>query len=176
MADTGSRRHNGEIVKRLAAPFQKFVTLHIALIFQLDIMFERLRRAEFVDHHRVIDDQMHRHLRVDLLGIAAQRLDPVAHRREIDHGGNAGEILHQHASRTILNFRCALGFLLPVHHRLRVLGVNGKAAILEPQHIFQQHFQRVRQLVDIAELFRRFRERVISIVGAVDGHRRAGAE
>ena len=176
VADAGSGRYDLEIVKRLRSPFQKFVALHIALIFQLDIMFERLGRAEFVDHHRVVDDQMHGHLRVDLLGIAAERLDAVAHRREIDHRRHAGKILHQYAGRAILNLRRAFRFLLPVNHRLRILGGNGKAVILEAQHIFQQHFQRVGQLVDIAELLRRLGERIIGVIGAIDGERRAGAE
>ncbi len=36
-----------------------------------------------------------------LLGIAAKADDAVTHGGKVDHGGNAGEILHQHAGRAI---------------------------------------------------------------------------
>jgi hypothetical protein len=36
-----------------------------------------------------------------LLRVAAQRLDPVAHGGQVHHGGDAGEILHQHAGGAI---------------------------------------------------------------------------
>jgi hypothetical protein len=39
--------------------------------------------------------------RVDLLRVAAQRLDPVAHGGEVDHRRHAGEVLHQHARGAI---------------------------------------------------------------------------
>ena len=121
MADAGARRHDLEIVERLAAPFQELVALAVALIFELDVLLERLRGAELVDHHPVIDDEMDRDQRVDLLRIAAELRHRIAHRGEIDHRGNAGEILHQHARRAILDLAVDPPFLLPVDHRLEIV-------------------------------------------------------
>src|SRR3546814_12416256 len=63
MADAGAGGHDLEIVERLRAPFEELVALHVALIFERDVILERLGGAEFVDHHRVIDDEMDGHLR-----------------------------------------------------------------------------------------------------------------
>jgi hypothetical protein len=97
VADAGAGRHDAEIVERALAPLEEHVALHVALVLAVHVHLEGARVAELVDHHRVVDDQVHGVERVDLLRIAAQRLDPVAHRGEVDHGGHAGEILHQHA-------------------------------------------------------------------------------
>jgi hypothetical protein len=128
-----------EIVERRRAPFEELVALDIALIFQRDVLLERLGSPEFVDHHRVIDDEVDGHERVDLLRIAAERLHRIAHRGEIDHGRNAGEILHQHPRRPILDLALdgAL-ILLPVDDRLDILA-SDRLPVLEADEIFEQH-------------------------------------
>ena len=85
------------------------------------LCFERLGVAEFVDHHRVVDHEVDRHLRIDLGGIAAELADRIAHRGKVDHAGHAGEILHQHARRAVLDFVAGDRVLLPVGDRLDVL-------------------------------------------------------
>ena len=142
MANAGARRHDAEIVERLLAPFQEGVAFHVPLIFAVHVHLKGARRAEFVDHHRMVDDQIDRVQRVDLLGIAAQSQNPVAHRRKVDHGWHPGEILHQHARRAIGDLarvapavRAPFGKGADVIHRHRL-------AILEAQHVFQHHFQR----------------------------------
>ena len=99
MADAGARRHDAEIVERLLAPAQEGVALAVALELDLDVLVEGRRAAEIVDHHRMVDDQIDRRERVDLLRIAAELDHRLAHRREIDHRRHAGQILHQHARR-----------------------------------------------------------------------------
>ena len=54
-------------------------------------MFQNSTTTEWLDY------EIDRHQRIDLVGIAAQRDHRIAHHRQIDYGGNAGEILHQHA-------------------------------------------------------------------------------
>jgi hypothetical protein len=76
------------------------VALSVALVFELDVVAVGLRRAEIVDDDRVVDDEVDGHERIDLLRIAAEALHAVAHRRQVDNGRNAGEILHQHAGGT----------------------------------------------------------------------------
>ena len=99
MADAGAGRHDAEIGEGLLAPFQEAVALLVLLVFALDVLAERLARAEIIDHHRMVDDEIDRHQRIDLVRIAAERHHRVAHRGEIDHRRHAGEILHQHARR-----------------------------------------------------------------------------
>ena len=77
-------------------------------------------------------------------GIAAERLHRVAHRREIDHGGNAGEILHQHARRTERDLAIGGLGLEPLRDALDVFLGDG-AAVFVAQQIFQQHLHRERK-------------------------------
>src|SRR5690349_13983994 len=70
VADASAGRDNLEIVERLAAPLQELVALAIACIFQFDVAVEGLGRAELVDHHAVIDDEVDGDERVDLLRVA----------------------------------------------------------------------------------------------------------
>ena len=79
MADAGAGGDDLEIVERLRTPLEELVTLDIALILEIDILAERLRGAELVDHYRVIDDEVDGDLRVDLLGVAAELGHRVAH-------------------------------------------------------------------------------------------------
>jgi len=53
-------------------PFQEDIALHVALVFQIDVHLEGARVAELIDHDRVVDDQIDRVQRVDLLRIAAK--------------------------------------------------------------------------------------------------------
>ena len=88
MADAGSGRHNAEVFKRRLAPAQKFIALAVALIFLFDVLLERTRGAEIVDHYRVIDDQVDGDQRVDLLGVGAEICGGIAHGGQIDNGGH----------------------------------------------------------------------------------------
>jgi len=168
MADAGAGGDRVEIGEGLAAPFQKVVALHVALIFNLDILLERLGRAEFVDHDAVVDDEVDRHLRVDLAGVGAQRIHRVAHGGEIDDAGDAGEILKQDAGGTILNLALGLALvILPVDDGLNILDRDGDA-IFEAEQVFEQHLHREGQARHVAQLRRRFFERVKGDVLALD--------
>ena len=96
--DADARRHDLERVERLHAPFHELVALVVALELELHVEVERVRRAVVVDHHRVVDDQVDRHQRLDRLRILAQRVGDVAHRRQVGEQRNAGEVL-QHDAR-----------------------------------------------------------------------------
>jgi hypothetical protein len=122
MADAGSRRNHAEVVERLLTPFEESVPLHVPLILTVHIHLEGTRVAKFVNHHRVVDDQIDRVQRVDLLRIAAERHDPVAHGRKVNHGRNAGEVLHQHAGGAIRQLTIRFAALLgPVRKCLDVV-------------------------------------------------------
>ena len=48
-----------KLVEGRLAPFQERVTLHVALVFAVHVHLEGARIAELVDHHRVVDDEVH---------------------------------------------------------------------------------------------------------------------
>ena len=150
MADAGARRHHAEIVERLLAPAQKGIALAIALILEADILGEGFLVAEMIDHDRVVDHQIDRRQRIDLLGVAAHGLHGVAHGRQIDHGGHAGEILHQHARRAIGDFAVGFAVLQPGADGLDIVHLH-RAAVLMAQQVFQQHLHGNRQPADIAQ-------------------------
>jgi hypothetical protein len=131
--------------KCLLAPFQEFVAFLVLLVFLDDVLAERLVVPEEVHDHRVVDDEIDRHQRVDLLGIAAQRLHRITHRGEIDHRRHAGEILHQDARRAERNFMLELALPQPFRHRDDV-GLLDRAVVLVAQQVFQQHLHRIGQL------------------------------
>ena len=114
MADARAWWHHAEIVEGASAPAQERVALAVPLIFPVDIDLERLVGAEGVDHHRMVDDEIDRRQRIDLLRIAAERRHGVAHGGEIDHRRHAGEILHQDARRTEGDLLVALALLQPL--------------------------------------------------------------
>ena len=81
------------------APAQERVALAVALELELDVAREREPRGELVDLHRVVDHELGRDQRVDLRRVAAEVGHRVPHRREVDDGRHAGEVLQQHARR-----------------------------------------------------------------------------
>ena len=176
VADAGARRHGGEVLEALRTPLEEVVTLRIAGIFEFDVLLESLGVAEFINHHRVVDDEVHGNLRVNLGGIAAELADRIAHGSKVDHAGHAGEILQEHARRAVLDFLARGRVLLPVDDRLGIVGADGETTVFETQHVLQQHLEAERQLRNIAQLFRRLGEGVIGVVLAVHCQSGAGSE
>src|SRR6476646_6189118 len=97
MHDADSRRNKLESLESLLSPLEKLVTLAIALELHVQIEFERARRPKEIDLHRVIDDQVDWHQRLDDLRVASEPLHSTAHRREIDNQRNSGEVLQNNA-------------------------------------------------------------------------------
>jgi len=99
----------------------------------------------------MVDYQMHRHQRIDLFGVTAERSHRIAHRRQIDDAGNTGKILHQHARGPILYLARRSRVLLPVDQRLQILDRDGHT-IFEAQQVFEQHFHAEWQARYITQL------------------------
>ncbi len=168
MADAGARRDNTEVVEGGLAPAQELVTLAIALELHLNVLIESARRAELVDHHRVIDDQIDRRERIDLIRVAAHLGHRVAHCRQIDDGRDAREILQQHPGRTIGDLRAARAFGEPAGQRPNVLR-RDRSVIFGAQQVLHQHLQREGQCRKIdAERFARRVDAVIIHTLAAD--------
>jgi hypothetical protein len=67
--DAGGGRHHGEVVEGLLAPLQELVALAVALELALGVELQGRRVAEGVHLDGVVDDEVHRHERVDLLRV-----------------------------------------------------------------------------------------------------------
>ena len=132
VADPGRRRHDAEVVEGLLAPLEEGVALAVALELALGVEGEGARVAEGVDLDRVVDDEVDVDQRVDLLRVAADLRHRVAHRRQVDHRGHAGEVLHQHPGRLEGDLDARLGRRVPAGDRLDVVG-GDRGAVLEPQ-------------------------------------------
>ena len=159
--------------KRLLPPAQELVALAVALELELDVVGERIGRAEAVDLHRVVDDQIDGHQRIDAARIAAEAAHRVAHRRQIDDRRDAGEVLQQHARRHERHFADRWSGRIPRRHLANVLGAH-EAAVLVAEEVLQQDADAERQPVDVGDLRPRQRGEG-EVVDAGAAHRQAGA-
>jgi hypothetical protein len=145
VADAGAGGHHAEIVEGGRAPAQELVALHIALVFAVHVLVERLGGAEVVDHDRVVDDQIHRVQRIDAGRIGAERRHGVAHGGQVHHRRNAGEVLHQHARRAEGDFVLDRALVVdPGGHGLEVV-LGDRDAVFITKKVLQQHLHGARQ-------------------------------
>ena len=100
------------------------------------------RDGELVDLHGVVDHELDRDQRVDRLRVAAEVAHRVAHRGEIDDGGDAGEVLQEHPRGVEGDLLRRLGGRVPARDRLDVARRDGDA-VLVAQHVLEQDPQRV---------------------------------
>ena len=105
MDDAGHRRDDAEVAEGLLAPLEELVAFAVALEFHLGVALEGIGSGEEIHLDRVVDDQVDRHERVDLLRVAAQAGDRRAHGSQVHHRRDAGEILHDHPRRQEGNAR-----------------------------------------------------------------------
>ena len=136
--DPRPRRHDAEVVEGALAPAQEGVALLVAPVLHLDVRLEGDACAELVDLHRVVDDQLGRLERVDLLRIAAHLAHGVAHRGQVDHRGNAREVRHQHARGSEGDLPLRLRLRIPARQRLDVVSSHDPP-VLVTQQVLQQN-------------------------------------
>ena len=143
--DAGAGRHDLELPERLLAPAQEREPLVVALELELHVAVEGVRPAEDVGDYRVVDDELGRHERVDLPGVAAQRPHRLAHRSQVHHRGHAGQVLHQHPGRAELDLRVRLGGRVPAGQRADMLRGDIQP-VLGAQQVLQQDLEAVGQV------------------------------
>ena len=139
VADPGAGRHDLEVAERRLAPAQERVALAVALDLELDVPREREPRGEQVDLHRVVDHELGRDQRVDPRRVAAELGDRVAHRRQVDDGRDAREVLQQDARGEERDLLRRLGMRIPASRP------RGAGLVARAQHVLEQHAERVRQ-------------------------------
>jgi hypothetical protein len=85
MNDTGSRRHNAEILESALAPAQKLVALSVALVLAFGVANEGVGRAKRIYLYGVVYDQVYRHHGVDALRVATHSFRGRAEGGQIYH-------------------------------------------------------------------------------------------
>ena len=91
--DARAGRHDAQVAERRLRPAQKLIALAVALVLAGDVEGEGAVVAEAIDLHRVVDDQVGRHQRVDARRVPAEGGHRIAHGGQVDDGGHAGEVL-----------------------------------------------------------------------------------
>jgi hypothetical protein len=117
--DPGRGRYDREVVEGLLAPLQELVALAVALELPFGVELQCHGRAERVDLHRVVYNQIGRHERVDPARVPPYVRHRAAHRREVDDSGHPGKVLHDDPGRQIR--KLPTDRLRPVGQRLDVL-------------------------------------------------------
>ena len=97
--DAGAGRHDPQVAERGLCPAQQLVPLTVALVLALDVEREGIARAEAVDLDRMVDDEVGRHERVHSGRVPAKIRHGVAHRCQVDDGGDTGEVLEDDPRR-----------------------------------------------------------------------------
>ena len=151
VANAGAGRHDAKVGEPLLAPFQEPIALLVLFVLARHVLAERLAGAEIVDDDRMVDDQVDRNQRIDLIRIAVERDHGVAHCGEIDHRRHAGEVLHQHARRAEGDFvLCLAAIFDPGRDRLDVFLLDA-APVFVAQQVFEHDLEREGQLGDAGE-------------------------
>ncbi len=144
MDDSRVRWHHAQVVERPLAPAQERVALLVSLELEIGVALESLRRPEHVDLDRVVDDQLSGNQRIDPVWLTAHVLHGVAHRGQVNHRRDAGEVLHQDAGRHEGDLVARLGLRVPSGQGLDVLGPD-RFPVLVAEQVLQQELERERQ-------------------------------
>ena len=132
MDDADARGDDLEGVEGLHAPFQKLVALAVAGKFQIQVFGQGIGAAGEIHLHRVIHHQVHRHERLDDLGVLAELGHGAAHGGQVHQQRHPGEILQDDAGHHEGDFRRARLGGLPVGQLLHV-GFVDLLAVTVPQ-------------------------------------------
>ncbi len=148
--DAGAGRNDAQVAEGGLGPAQELVALAVALVLALHVEGERVAGAVAVDLDGMVDDQVGRHERVDPGRVAAQLGHGVAHRGQIDHGRDAGEVLEDDPRRheRDLDLGRRPGARLPGGEGRDVLLADDAAAGVA-EDVLEQDLHRDRQLAQV---------------------------
>ena len=154
--DSRRRRNDGKCLKCLLPPFEEFVAFLVSFKFLFEIFFKGVGSSGAVHLHRVVDDQIHGHERLDNGGIFSLFRGGVAHCGEIDKKRNARKVLQNYARHHKRHFvifgRCGVPC-----GELFYVGFGCADAVAISQHAFQHYLYAHGQARHVeARLFKRF--------------------
>ncbi|GBD09832.1 hypothetical protein HRbin22_02093 [Candidatus Thermoflexus japonica] len=159
--DAGAGGDHPEVPEGLLGPAQQRIALPVALELLFHIQVKGQLRPEEIHLDGVVDHQIGGDQGVDPPGIPAEALHRRAHRREIHHRGDAGEVLEDHPGGHEGDL--PIGEILgsPAGEGQDIL-LGHQAAIAVPEEVFQKDPDGERQTGGIAHaLFRQPAEPVI---------------
>ncbi len=137
MANSRAWRYNPEIIKDVLAPFEESIALIISLNFPPDVELIRIVCPKSIHNDRMVNDQVHRHERINFARVASHFSNGIAHGRQIHNGRNTRKVLYQNTSRRKRDlFRGRLS-LHPSCQGFNIFGFDNHI-ILKAQHIFEQ--------------------------------------
>src|SRR6185312_4980527 len=116
------------------------------LVLQVDVALEGVGAAEDIEDHRVVDDHVGGRERVDLVGVAAQGGDGLAHGGQVHDAGHAGEVLHDHAGGGELDLGARLRRGIPVGQGQDVI-LGDVGAVFGAQQVLCKHLDGVGKLL-----------------------------
>ena len=149
MHNAGHRRHNAEIAECLLSPLEELIAFAVAQEFHFGVAVERIGCGEEINLHRVVNDQVNRHKRIDLLRVAAETCNCGAHRSQVNDGGHAREILHDNTTRQKWNAR-ARAFRRPRGDVLHIV-LCDLVVIALTEGGFEHDTNRERQFAEFVE-------------------------
>ena len=175
--DPRSGGHDAQVAERGLRPAQQLVALAVALVLALHVDRERARAAPRVDLHRVVDDEVRGHQRVDLRRVAAEVRHRVAHRGEVDDRRDAREVLEDDPCRHERDLGLARAARAPRGQRRHVVLADDAAARV-PDRVLEQDLERDGRPPEVdAERQPRLRHRVEPVdVREARAHRGSGSE
>lgn len=101
-------------------PLEEFETFVVSSEFDFFVLFEGLEISGDISLDGVIDDQIDRAERVDLVGVTTKTHHSVSHSGEVDDGGHTGEVLKNDTGGLEGNFDLLGGVLLPGQNLLNI--------------------------------------------------------
>ena len=145
-----SGRHDAEVREGLLAPAQEPVALGVALELEGGVHLEGVAATVDVGDDRVVDHEVDRDERVDLLGAPAEGLDGVAHRGEVDDARHAGEVLQQDPGRRVGDLPLAGGPAGRTGQRLDIARLDAHPVLVAKQ-VLEEELDRVREPVEVGD-------------------------
>ncbi len=166
-------RDGPEVPEGVLAPAEEGVPLAVPAELELGVGEEGGGGAGLVDLDRVVDHQLDRLERVDLPGVAAHPAHGVAHRREVDHGGHAGEVLQEDPAGTEGDLAAGDRLGVPAGQAEDILAGDGML-VLVPEEIFEEDLEREREPVEVDVLIAEGFEAIVAVVPVAHGQGRPG--
>ncbi|MNN31589.1 hypothetical protein D3C81_1452840 [compost metagenome] len=140
MHDAVARRNHVHVLEGQLGPVDEVEAVFITAILDGAVLLERLRIETTALHRqRVIDDQLHRHHRIDLGRVTALVGDRITQASEVDQRGLAEDVMAHHARREPREVQVATA----LDQLLQRVGQRGRVAATH--QVFGQHARGIRQ-------------------------------
>ncbi len=151
MADAGAGRHDAQVREGLLAPAQEPVALGVALVLEGRVHLEGVATGIGVNDDGMVDHEVDRHQGVDPARAPTERLDGVAHCREVDDTRHAGEVLEEDARRRVRDLPGSAAAGLITGQGLHVSRFHARA-VLVAQQVLEEELDRVGDPPEIRDL------------------------